>query len=678
MGNTAGPGRPRARWLLVLLLIAVVAVPARVAHSRHIASLPLPPSTAQVVLVGFVAPQGRSSTMQAPPDAPGQGTLRGALSLGTGPSSSCAVAAWATIGAGRSVSVSAPCTPTVQDGRSVQWPAAQQAGARQGVALGVLATSATGCVAAVGPGAALAAARSDGAVEHFETLPHFLASGAPTPCAVTLVDAGTDPAGVVRILSGRPELTVIVAAVAGVPTAHPVGVAPVYQVTHAPDGWLTSASTRRPGIVTLPDLHATLAQYGGERRGSLPASDGAPFRLRPASFGPSSDRDLLRELAAVPAGLAVGEPMLVALAALALGCVAAGWATGRTRWLRAGAEALLVLPAAAALTGAVPWYRAQSPGLALCLVLVSAGVALAVAARLASRRSGAPAPVVLAGLLLLVLAVDAATGGMGQEASLLNPRPLDGGRWYGFGNLTFAFYACSALVVVGHLLHRAQRTGHGGVLAVAVGVTLVALDGWPGAGADLGGALTLSVTMAWLLLGLSRQAVRGVRPLLAVAGAVVMVGTLAWLDWLRGPSRRTHLGAFVQRLLDADAGSLIGRKATAVQASLVSPWGLVALAAGGLVWLLVARARRRLVPVWAGFDRLAMAVLATAVLGTVLNDSGVAVWAVVTGVFGVIVLALVAETDQQAVPVAGWRRRRPTEPAASGPARRTTPGPGPA
>ncbi len=676
MGSPATAGHPRSRWLLVLLLLVVVLLAARVAHSRHTASVPLPPSTAQVVLVGFTAEQGRPSPVQSVTDGPGRFTQRGALSLGTGPSSSCAVAAWATIGAGHSVPASTTCVPTTQHGRSVQWSAALVAGAGQGASLGALAASTAGCVAAVGPGAALGAARPDGSVEHFETLPHFLADGGSTPCTVTLVDAGADPGAVVRLLAGRPDLTVIVAAIASVPTAHPVGVMPVVQVAYAPSGWLTSASTRRPGIVTLPDLHATLAQFGGGRRAGLPSGDGSPFRLRTVPLGASGERDLLAELAAVPAGLAVGERITVALAALALVCTAAGWVARRVRWVRAATGALLVLPAAAALTGAVPWSRTPWPGLALGVVLLSAGAVLGVVAQLVKRRWGTPIPVVTAGLLLLVLTLDAATGGMGQEASLLNPRPLDGGRWYGFGNLTFAFYACAALVLVGHLLRRVQQTGHGTVLVVVVGVTLVALDGWPGAGADLGGALTLALTMGWLLLGLSRRATRGFRPLLAVIGACVTAGGLAWLDWLRGPSRRTHLGAFVQRVLDADAGTLLVRKAHAVAASLAGPWGLVALGAGGLVWLLVVRARRRVAPVWPDFDRLLVSVLAAASLGTVLNDSGVVVWAAVTSAFGVTVLALVTETDWWAARSAGWRRRRPTGLLARDPARRTTPVPG--
>ena len=603
-------------------------------------------------------------------------TQVGALSIGTSPSSSCPVAAWATIGAGRTVEFTGPCTPALRDGRPLQWSAVQSAAAQQGVTLGVLAASTTGCVAAVGPGGAISAARADGSLDHFETLTHFLASGGLTSCPLTLVDAGADAAAVARLLADRPNLTLIVAGVAEQPSARPVGVQPIYELGSGPMGWLTSTSTRRPGIVTLPDLHATLLQLSEAGRGGSAMGDGAAFRVRPAALRPASERDHLRDLAAVPAGLAVGDVALAVIVALAGTGVVVGWARGRPGWRRTGTGVLLALPTAAALTGAAPWNRAASPGLALCLVLVPTATVLTTAASAAARRWRVPVAVVAAGLLVAVLSVDAATGGMLQQASLLNPRPLDGGRWYGFGNLTFALYACSALVLVGYLLQRARRTGRGAILAVGVGVGVVLSDAWPGMGADLGGGLALGTTMAWLLLGLASRGAGGIRPLLAGVGGVALVGTLAWLDWLRGPSRRTHLGGFVQRVLDADAGGLISRKVIAVGASVANRWGLAALVAGGLVWVLVVRSRRKVQWDLAGFNRLAVAVFATALLGTVLNDSGVVVWTAITASFGVTVLALAADADSGAVRASSWRRHRPAGLRGHGPARGTTPGRG--
>jgi hypothetical protein len=54
------------------------------------------------------------------------------------------------------------------------------------------------------------------------------------------------------------------------------------------------------------------------------------------------------------------------------------------------------------------------------------------------------------------------------------------------------------------------------------------------------------------------------------------------------------------------------------------------LVTGGLVWLLVVRSRRKVPCELAWFNRLAVAVFATALLGTVLNDSGVVVWTAIT------------------------------------------------
>ncbi len=56
--------------------------------------------------------------------------------------------------------------------------------------LGTLAGSVPGCVAAVGPGAALAAAKPDGSLARYQTAADFVAGGMKTDCPITLVDAG--------------------------------------------------------------------------------------------------------------------------------------------------------------------------------------------------------------------------------------------------------------------------------------------------------------------------------------------------------------------------------------------------------------------------------------------------------------------------------------------------------
>lgn len=654
--------------LLVLALQALIAMQPK--------PLPLSLTAAPVIVVGVEGLVSSPPLDSQLPWTTGRPVSAAAVSEPARVKNECALSVWASLGAGRTTSTGQVCTLTVSDHRVASWPQLQAASAdsRPDARLGTLASAVPGCVGAVGPDAAMAAARTDGTVGAYTTLDEFVSRGGRTTCGLTFVDPGPVPLSALVSVLRRTDATVVILGIRREPSGQAVEA--LDWIGNTPPGWLTSPSTRRTGVVTLPDLTRTLIAAAAEGSNpSLPV-DGALLEVKPAQLSSTS---LLRQTSALQA-----QPRALTDAAAVLGGLfGAGLALFVVARHRGGQQltatllaAALVLPAALALAGVLPWQRAPGAGAVLVGVVLAWTLVLTFIVSKCAQVLAVPAAVLAAGATLLVLTADAATGGLLQRNSLLDLRPLDGGRWYGFGNLTFAFYACAALVLVGHLLHRVQRTGHDAVLAVTVGVTLVALDGWPGAGADLGGALTLALTMGWLLLGLSRRATRGVRPLLAVVGAFVMVGTLAWLDWLRGPSRRTHLGAFVQRVLDADAGSLLSRKASAVGTSLASPWGLVALAVGGLVWLLVVRVRRRVAPVWPGFDRLVVAVLATAALGTVLNDSGVVVWAAVTGAFGVTVLALVAETDQQAAPIAGWRRRRPTGPPACDPARRTTPGPG--
>ena len=127
-----------------------------------------------------------------------------------------------------------------------------------------------------------------------------------------------------------------------------------------------------------------------------------------------------------------------------------------------------------------------------------------------------------------------------------------------------------------------------------------------------------------------------VRLVAILAAAVVTVGTLAVLDWLRPAADRSHLGRFVEQVLTGEAWTVISRKAQAnLDILMRSPlaWMLpVAIVAA--VWLLRPGGllRSRGAPGPAGLDPADAAVLRSAllagllslVLGAAVNDSGVA------------------------------------------------------
>ena len=577
-----------------------------------------------------------------------------AIQLGTvatATAATCSAGHWATLGAGRTADVGSSCSIRIRQGQVQGWAnvvaatTVRNADAR----LGTLGATVAGCVAAVGPEAGLAAARPDGSLAQFETLTAYRDAGARSACPVTLVDAGQQPddvvEGLITELADRPGTEVIVAGIGPSTTTAGSGLGVLYRVSGPPAGWLTTPSTRQAGVVTLPDLTATLMAFG--RPPAAPDSgltDGSPLRVLPAPVRPPAAARRLQSLdrRSGPLTRAADLAVAVGFAVLAVGALAAGRVARRRDVAAALWSPAVVAPAALSLVGAVPWYRSGHPSVALALTLLGLLAVSLLAGRALTWRWRIPPAVAGAVLTVTALSVDAVTGGLMQRGSLLNPWPMDGGRWYGFGNVTFAVYAAAGLVVVGYLTARqgAPRSRRDGVTAALVAVTMLVCEGWPSFGADFGGLLTLGPPLAWLLATTLRT--RHPRILVVALGSVAVaaaVGVAGW-DWSRGPGARSYLGNFVQRLLDADAGTLLLRKAAAVLHSVGTPAGGVALVVAAVVWFVVlTRVRATAATQW-WHPRLSQVVLAAAALGTLLNDSGVAVFATMTVSYAATVTSL--------------------------------------
>jgi hypothetical protein len=251
-----------------------------------------------------------------------------------------------------------------------------------------------------------------------------------------------------------------------------------------------------------------------------------------------------------------------------------------------------------------------------------------------ARLLAVPPVIIASALIVAILTADAALGGPLQPGSLLNSRPIHALRWYGFGNSTFAAYATTGLLVAGYLASRLLAAGQrrAAVAAVAIiGVVVVICEGWPSMGSDFGGVVALTPPLLWLLLVLSGIRVTPLRLLAVGGGAVVAVGLISVLDWARGPDRRSHLGNFVQRIIEGDALDVVARKAVASAETILSPLGVVALILGIAVWVLAIRfVLPRASADFTTLRPVVHAVMATGVLGTVLNDAGIFVWLVAT------------------------------------------------
>lgn len=610
---------------------------------------PEPTSTeaSQLVLIGVAGRRHLDSTdrslLRSHPNVVAVGTVAMPRA------GACATADWATLGAGRTADVGSLCSVEVGNAQVQDWATLLAAvRAHDGDArLGTLGGAAAGCVAAVGSGAALAAARPDGSLAQFQTFAGYLDGGARSTCPITLVDAAQQSGAVVQDLVdhlvARTGTGVIVAGIG--PSPDPVGpeLSLLYTISDPPAGWLSSSSTRQPGLVTLPDLTATLLNVGrpaGDGR-SLP-TDGSTLTVAPALVTPETVGRRLRTLEHRSGALtrAADEWVALTFAALVLAALGAGRVTRRRGLAAFVGSVAVVAPAALSLVGAVPWYRSGAASLVLGLTLLGLFAVLMLVSSGITRWCRLPPAVAGSVLTVIALSVDAVTGGLMQRGSLLNLWPMDGGRWYGFGNVTFAVYATAGLVVIGHLtVTRGQRPSRSSVVAAAlIAVMMLICEGWPGFGADFGGLLTLGPPLAWLLA--TTRWSRWPPTLAVVAGSAAAVAAavlVAWLDWSRGPGARSYLGTFVQRLLDAEAGGLLLRKATAVLSSVSTPIGVAVIALGMAVWFVVLTrvGARSSAPWW--HPRVSAAVLSTAVLGTLLNDSGVAVFATVTAAYAITV-----------------------------------------
>ena len=642
VADEADQAGPRRRWRWVVLLLALGALFVGLRGIHTLADQPQQSAifTDRVVVVGVT---GR--TELAPADRAVLGThlddaQAGTVSIRPRYVGDCAAAGWSTLGAGRRAAVGGLCAPEVQNGKVTDWTARQEAAAaRRGDAqLGTLAGSVAGCVAAVGPGAALAAAKPDGSVASYQAPEEFVAGGMQTQCPITLVDAGPLSDQIITQLADRDDITLIVTGVGPAAGSDDPSLQVIYRLGTTLPGWLTSASTRREGIVTLTDLTRTLIDFGGP--GSSVAVDGSPFAVYQADLTLDGIDAKISSIAALsdaaPIGyLALGLGGGLLFVILVVGTLRSRFALPKLILTFGG-----ILPAAMMLTGAVPWQNSDSPGPFLSLLVAAWSVILTALALLIGRLAQVPNVIAAVAISVAAFTVDAALGAVMQAGSMLNSRPIFGLRWYGFGNVTFAAYASTGLFLAGYLAHRFLTAGKRAAAIAAVGTIgfgIVLCEGWPSMGSDFGGIIALTPAVLWLMLALSGVKITWPK-LLAIAGlAVLAVGVISLLDWLRGPDRRTHLGNFVQRILDGDALDVISRKAVAAVETIASPLGIGSLLIGVMLWIVI---MTYLVPrISSDFTTVRstlIAILIVAILGTLLNDGGISVWLTATALVTVV------------------------------------------
>jgi len=94
-----------------------------------------------------------------------------------------------------------------------------------------------------------------------------------------------------------------------------------------------------------------------------------------------------------------------------------------------------------------------------------------------------------------------------------------------------------------------------------VGVVAVALDVSPRWGSDFGGPLAMVPAFAVLTLLVAGVRLSWLKALAIGVATVLLLALVSVADWLRPPDQQTHLGRFVQTVIDGGAWQVVARKA---------------------------------------------------------------------------------------------------------------------
>ncbi|MFY9263129.1 MAG: hypothetical protein GX483_07730 [Actinomycetaceae bacterium] len=305
------------------------------------------------------------------------------------------------------------------------------------------------------------------------------------------------------------------------------------------------------------------------------------------------------------------------------------------------------------MTLVYPWWNAGNARIALIAgTWLVAGLLASVAFTVFRKHPYAPllaVAVVTAGLMT----IEVATGSHHLIDAPMGFNTLIGARFYGLGNEGFAILASSLLLVLAFLPLIFPRLSArvSTLLAAVVGIAVLAVVVSPTMGADFGGALALVPGLAILLILMS-----GARPSwkklvgIGLLAGVVAFG-VAFLDWMRGPAARTHLGDFVQAIIDGGAFEIIGRKlAVNLRLLMGSPHRWVVLVGIIVVVVVVVpllRLMKERVDIALRYGLIAVAVCLF--FAFLLNDSGIVLPGMGTIVILPALLPLLAHRATQAL-----------------------------
>lgn len=394
-------------------------------------------------------------------------------------------------------------------------------------------------------------------------------------------------------------------------------------------GYLVSASTQRPGIVTLVDVAPTILDLldiarptDMEGRTFEVERTGSPLGQRMRHLATITDVSAFRDRLLTPTTTA----LVLGLAAVVAAAVLALVGDRSVRWRRLVALLALADLAALPLSYLARAFPLEELGSGFYWAFLVAGsLVVSLAAAVIGRRRPHVALGVVLGLVVVVLLGDVMTGDDLHFGSPFGYSPPGNSRLYGISNYSFGQVSVAACLLASLIAARQTRRR---VALGLLGVTLVVL-GLPVWGSDVGGIIAFTPTVlvfAALLYGRRPN----IRTLLAFGVATVgAVAAFGFVDLSRPPEQRAHLGRLFERIGDEGAGplvSIVERKLVANLEVSTSSFWVAAIPIAVATWAFLrwwstrplADVHRRLPTLHAGL----VAAVVAAVLGSLANDSG--------------------------------------------------------
>ncbi|MGI8708593.1 MAG: hypothetical protein ACR2LG_10395 [Actinomycetota bacterium] len=407
---------------------------------------------------------------------------------------------------------------------------------------------------------------------------------------------------------------------------------------------MESASTRRRGIVTLPDVAPTvLAHLGRDRPTSM---TGRPWiAVEPAQddlVGAAIDLDreavLIEDLQPPVSKLFVAAQVLVYLL---IGFLLfrrerdenALVGSRLWHWLSLAALAVVAFPVCTYLAGAIDAHDLGGPAYVAIMLGIDV-VLVALTVRLLD--SSMDRLLALTALTTLVLYADLVSGARLQLNTVFGYSPIIAGRFAGAGNIVFAVLGAATLLTGVLIIHRWPRSRYAYYGVALLYLMTVVVDGAPQFGSDVGGVIALVPAFAiTFLLLIGRRPTWKILVGGLVAG-LLMLGIFLAVDLARPPEQQTHLARLAQDIGDRGGGILydtLERKARAnLRVFRTSIWTFfVPPAVAVMVWLLRRPRGRwqRLAEVYPRLRAGLLGGLVLAILGFAVNDSGIVIPAMV-------------------------------------------------